>query len=186
MNKIDPPDCRQGHVYVAAVDPGFAHFGIVIFDVSNGVLDWVNATCISTKKPKDKKSSVAALDATRIKQTLIGSLEFMRTYPLVRMAFELPVGGARSSRATRALAITTCYCEAIPMMLAKPYRHVSPRQVKLAATGDPFAEKDAIIKAMTAKYPQISDFNKGDQEHISDAVGVGLVEKQWLISGEEK
>lgn len=165
---------------LAAVDPGFSNTGIVIFKIDGASMKWVNAKCITTKKTKDKDAYVSELDAARVKEVLAESIKFMGSNGVDFMVLELPTGGARSSRAARALGITTVFCEALPMMLNVGRHLVTPREVKVMATGDPNAEKKDIIAAMSKIYPEVLNFKKDQQEHIADAVAVGLIGKKFL------
>jgi Holliday junction resolvasome RuvABC endonuclease subunit len=47
---------------------------------------------------------------------------------------------------------------------------VTPRDVKLAAAGDPFADKNAIISNMSTMFPDIKKHKKADIEHVADSV----------------
>ena len=171
---------------VAAIDIGFAHTGIVVFEVVGEQLVYVDSTCINSKKVKKSKKGVALQDVDRIYTIVNGAVAYLKANLVARVAIELPTGGAKSSRAARCLGISTGMTVMLPMLLNCPAKFVTPRSVKKAATGDEFAEKKPIIAAMTKLYPQILKHNKGDQEHISDSAGVALVAKDFLLGKEAK
>lgn len=156
---------------VAGIDIGFAHTGISLFAVANQTMEYLDSECYTTKKVKGSKASVAQQDADRILLMITSVIDYLKSANVDLVIIELPVGGARSSRSARALAISTAMSVFIPYHLGCKYIFVTPREVKLATTGNPNAEKKDIIKAMGILFPNILKHNKGKQEHISDSIG---------------
>jgi Holliday junction resolvasome RuvABC endonuclease subunit len=167
---------------VAGIDIGFRNSGIVIFDVDGDQMKYVASACISPKKPK-KAKYVALADADMLKQSALAITDMLRKYNVQRVSFELPTGGALSARANRGLAFATCMCVYIPLLLNIESSFVTPREVKLAATGDQWAEKDAVIAAVAQLFPEVLDHPKTKQEHIADAAGVAMADIDFMFKG---
>lgn len=158
---------------VAGVDIGFRNTGVSVFDVEGKTLVFKDSACFSGKKTKAKEY-VAIKDAKQTYDVLTRTESFIQQHKVQLMIIELPTGGARSSRAARGLGIATCMAVALPMHLACPTIFVTPRDVKIATTGNPEAEKKDIIEAVSKLFPEILKHPVTKQEHVADSVGCVL------------
>jgi Holliday junction resolvasome RuvABC endonuclease subunit len=156
---------------VAGIDIGFSNMGISIFEVKNQTMEYLDSECFRSKKAKKSKDYVSLQDVARIEFIMFGTMNFLRMHNPELVIIELPTGGAKSSRAARALGIATCMCVDIPVMLKCKHIYVSPRDVKKITTGDENAEKDAIIKAVGILFPDFLKHKPWKHEHIADSIG---------------
>lgn len=170
---------------VAGIDIGFRNTGVSIFDVDRGSMKLIDSECFRSKKVKGSKDYVAEQNAHSIREVLVPVVKFIRDYKVQMLVIELPTGGAKSSSAARALGIATCMAVALTMLAGCEYMYVAPRDVKIATTGDQYAEKNDIIKAMETKFPGILKHKKGKREHIADSIGC-VIARLNAISEEDK
>ncbi len=162
---------------VVGVDPGFRNTGLSAFRLEGEKMTFIDSACVSSKKNKKDKRYVSVKDAEVIRAMVNWMVVFIQNVKADLVVVELPPGGGQSASASRSLGISTTVCALLDQLCGRPVIFVTPRDVKEAATGDKEAEKDAIIDAVTKRFPQISAHKKTKQEHVADSVGCVLAWK---------
>lgn len=173
---------------VLCVDVGLANIGAVVVDPRAGVM-------LPTMPPKypeprivefaychtekiDKKSRWRHSDdkGRRVQEGARFYNDLVMRHGIKRAAAELPIGGAPNSQAATDLAYASATFLAVMEVLEVAVEFYAPEEVKRAATGKGNANKEQMMAAAAALYPEIVDQfpRKGEREHVSDAVGVYL------------
>ena len=184
--------------YVMALDIGFAHTGIAVFDVSKTPALIVHLSCVRPKKDTKKKHLlVADSDIDRVQRMVRGIVDVVRQFDIGKMVVEMPSGGAQGARANRAMGIATGMIVSLKECLGLAAEYYSPNDTREAAVGriDPGPkvrkgmtdeekkrikqEREAfkkgikmrVMEAMEKKYPELGRIDiMADKEHIADAV----------------
>jgi len=149
-----------------SLDLAFRNVGICYWKKKNTVYIPTKLAIIKTPARKNKQNITktdfadCAIFATRLRLAITDRM------PVI---FELS-GGSKSNRASRltgyAIGVVATFNDTVP---------ITPMEAK-KAMGNSKAKKPEIIKWAIEKYPKLNwaDFNKGDLEHIADAIAIGL------------
>jgi Holliday junction resolvasome RuvABC endonuclease subunit len=155
---------------VMAVDIGFASTGLSVFRITDQGPELVDFTCVKSEKIKKTKGmSQVEVDVHRIRTSVAGIRSFMAKHDPCGMVVEMPTGGSKSSRATRAMGIATATIVAISELLQVPGEWYNPFDIKQAAVQKNAAEKDEIMIAMADIFPEILILPKNQMEHVADS-----------------
>ena len=195
--------------FIMGVDIGFTATGISLFKINEqGAVKYHSSTVITTEKSNKKKQiRVADDDIQRIIHIVqeftsfvvdnIG-IDFRRN--MIAFA-ESPTGGALSAKAQKAMGMAVAMSATMFELMGIPVEYVTPREVKVAVTGNPTASKDEImnkvikmIKGSTSiervnlksgKVRQDTKYHTPDGtkygqnfEHIADSIGAVLHSKR--------
>jgi Holliday junction resolvasome RuvABC endonuclease subunit len=170
---------------VLALDAGLSNLGIAVFEYTDQ--DWqlaaleVRSTKGIPKAELKKMKGISASDdmARRIRE-LCEDIEYLfAEYEPDLIVAELPTGGARDSNAIKGMAVGLTIVVATSQFYKIPLIHVTPRNVKITATGSPEASKEEIENIVGEKYPELCEGFKssraasgwsGKFEHAADAV----------------
>jgi len=183
---------------LVAIDAGFSHLGVVVLSVPS--LEILEARVITTKKENRKtKTYVVIDDIRRLRETVRVLQEVTQPFlnrGRVYTAVEFPSGGAQSGRAHRAMGMATALLVAWGELNSLPMTCITPMEVKKAVTGKKHASKQEVIDiilqqgwniqlikgryVIEASYPVPHEvvINRSEFEHIADALGVALHEKE--------
>ncbi len=164
---------------VLLLDPALRNTGYVFLDpVSDSI---VAHGVLRTKKAAKKRHLRSADDTVAaIREILRGLRTLVEKHRPVMMVAELPVGGARSSRAAQAMAIAQAVVASVTEYLHVPLEVVAPEDVKKAATGKRAASKEEVQESIVGRWPELGPAYKstrsasgydGTFEHVADALG---------------
>lgn len=177
---------------ILAIDPGLVNFGIVVLN-EEGIIHYTKV--IQSNKTKDKKVSVASDYVSRICAIMDEIKKVSLRYPLTEIVAEMPPFAFQSANAAISLSIGAATIVATHVLLDLPVSYASPRRVKEYFTGDPNADKKAMmfkcchIYDWEITYKTVKQKNKparsdpiywvrgeklsaGYFEHIADAIAV--------------
>lgn len=175
--------------YLIGIDVGFSNMGILVMKVPE--LEMVQWDVIQTQ-PQNKVKGIRKLDddMERVKQLSLGLREVCYKFQNENIKFmavaEMPHGGAQSSRAARAMGISSAVAVSVFSMCEIPIEFVYPQDAKLALTGNKNASKDDMIykaveslegeyepdtKGGVYKFSVGDPIRKGKLEHLADAYG---------------
>lgn len=190
MTNDSPSDTKLQEIEfrILGLDPGFAHLGLALL-VHTIRFDWTARTQledvmhIHTKKLAGNGVSQKQDDRRRLGEITTTVLEQINDFQPHIIAFEdYPfVRNARSS-VQIALAWGGCFTLARHVQNAAVLVY-DPDEVKVAACGNPTAEKIEVIRAIDAKFPEANiceherlgtDAYVNEVSHGADAVGAGL------------
>jgi Holliday junction resolvasome RuvABC endonuclease subunit len=170
---------------VLGVDAGFTAPGFAVVDIGQGCRV-LFAECLQTEayggasKKKRRRLDVykSEDDARRMVEISRRLAWIVGTYLPDLAVVELPSAGGKSSSAVKGMAIGAAVAVTTLYGLGIPQVYVSPRENKLASTGDPYAEKDAMLAAARRRYtltwPTLKRSTKLDGPRcwaIADALG---------------
>jgi len=168
-----------------ALDVGFANTGWCAFDGGKPI----DCGCIKTKKNElglsKSKFRVADDNVRRSQGLAAGLIEVINKYKPQAIIGELPTGGAQSASAATQMAMATAVVAVVVSMREIKHAWSTPLAGKKALTGLRGAEKDQMMDAVRALYP---DFQwpkfKNRFEHIADAVASyhALKEHELVVS----
>lgn len=176
---------------VLAIDPALSNMGWVIAEVSvdGKRVEMLDGGLFHTEAGADKKQR--SMDDLRRAMHLAQGLQVLRAD--VQLAVSEIPSGAQSARASWALGVTL---GVLTNVAPTPLIGVSPRQVKVAAIGDPGAAKEEIIAWAIERYPDLPWIRYRGKitlanEHMADACAVlhaGLAKPEFaehrrVISG---
>jgi len=159
---------------VFAIDPGFAATGVVVYDVKDGEI-LTSRTIRTAPSPNKKQLRVADDDFERLRYTAGELVGIMREYPKPWLVlFEMPTGGARSSRAVRSMSLITGVLAGVLTAMDIPYEAYTPVECKLAACGNRNAGKGDVEKGVIKYFETYNKWSKKktDREHAIDAGSV--------------
>ena len=169
MTDCEPNEAYYAN-YVLAVDIGFRATGLALFDITKLYFILKDVKCVKPKKIKKTKDDyVSVVDAMQVQAMTRGIVDYIKANHVQRIVVELPSGGAKSSRAVRLMGMASAMMAAIVTMLDLKVEWHTPREVKIAATDKPKAEKDEMMDAMSKIFPIIKNIPKVRKEHIADA-----------------
>ena len=132
------------------------------------------------KSAKNRKQTVGEMDWARAKK-LATELKDILIYNNVHHVYvECPTGGAKSSRAAKAMALAKGAAAATCAGLSLEVTLFTPQQAKRAATGSTSATKTEVKTAVLREFPTYDGWIrnskgklvKGQNEHIFDACSV--------------
>lgn len=168
-------------------DIGFRNMGWSLFEGA------VLASCGVIRTSKDSTVSVAG-DHSRCSVILSRGLgELIDAYDPIGIMGEMPVGGAKSSRALALMMSANSIISSVADSKGIPTEWCTPSEVKIAVTGNPNAKKPEIMSKVAAYYPQVKvakrikprgkrvelvysafgqNFTEDLWEHIADSCGV--------------
>jgi Holliday junction resolvasome RuvABC endonuclease subunit len=153
---------------ILALDIGLANTGWSVFDgeklVEVGVI----------KTVKDKKRKVADDIAHRCMYMAKELRKLIYNYDVGWVIAELPNSGAKSAQALKSMVACSAVTATVIVMTNVRFMWATPIDVKKAVTGHKSAEKNEIMKIVTAHYKDFGKFPKykNKLEHICDSIGV--------------
>lgn len=158
---------------VLALDVGFAALGWAVIDAAIG--DVCCAGVIRTVKSQAKRGVRVAdddWDRCAVQARAVAALVTLHTPACV--VAELPTGGSKSARATRAMALGTGIAATVCTLLSIPVVCTTPRDGKIAATGRANADKVDVQAGVERKLHGATDaltqLKRADVEHAADAM----------------
>jgi Holliday junction resolvasome RuvABC endonuclease subunit len=159
------------------LDPGFANSGMVVgAPMPHGfeVFEYMHHDTDNTAQKK-QKLYVAEADMQRVIEMVEAVDKFIekcrRDYRVGGLIVELPSAGAKSSRAGRALALSTGWLGAFVKLKNMPVEYIRPSEVKQIVTGTNKATKEQVMAYVRTNYPGIKwPDTIGAFEHVADAV----------------
>lgn len=157
---------------ILALDPGFAATGAVVMEWKGNVWWPAEMKCIRTTKDDAKLGvRVAEQDVTRVQETARALVDIIDRHQIKMMVVELPHGGAQSSRAVRAMALSTGLIAGLVEYFGLAVEWLTPDDTRIAAVGSRKATKDQVMAGMAVRYPALNDIKtKAEKEHIADAM----------------
>lgn len=159
---------------VLGMDPSLSNWGLAAaqLDLETGFLDTPALSLVSPKPVSGKQVRQNSKDLQRSEELAIAVLSAVRGAKAVFV--ECPVG-SQSARAMASYGICvgilgTIRAEGIPLI------EVTPREVKVALSGDANASKKVMIDSAMSLYPDAAwPMFKGKPaakaEHLADAIG---------------
>jgi len=161
-----------------SLDVGFAAMGWVLFDQG----EIYDCGVIRTEKTQKKNTRVADDHAHRSAVLAEQLRRIIQTNKVKGIIGELPSGGALSAKAMAFMASATSIVAAVGALMVCPMEWTTPGEVKKVLAGHRSASKE-IMMAKAAEmfgfkeegkkfFMDGESFNKGDFEHIADAIGV--------------
>ena len=162
---------------ILALDLGFAALGWVAIDAVTGAA--TAAGVVRTVKSAKKRGVRVADDDCRrcAEQAQVLSRLITEHAPACVVA-EVPTGGSKSARATRAMALGTGIACGVLAIRGVPCVYTTPRDGKLAATGNAGASKEDVEAGVMHRVPGaralLDAAKRADREHIADAIAAWL------------
>lgn len=171
-------------------DSGLQATGLVVVEVDHDKLRVIAMRCIQTE-PHHRKHNIYQIDddTRRCVEIARGVRELYRSNPFRGAVVELPAGGARGSRANRAMGLAHGVIVGALQGLDVPVECVMPEDVKVFAGGKRHATKEqvqrGVLKALDwseveSNYGFKRPANRW--EHIADAAGALLARRGWAQS----
>lgn len=165
-------------VKVLALDVGFASLGWAAIDAATGGV--CCAGVIRTVKSQAKRGvRVADDDCRRCAEQALALDALLARFNPACVVAEVPTGGSLSARATRAMALGTGIACGVLAVRGVPCEFTTPRDGKLAATGNAGAGKPDVEAGVMHRVPGaralLDAAKRADREHISDACAAWLV-----------
>jgi Holliday junction resolvasome RuvABC endonuclease subunit len=162
-------------IKVAGIDPSLRNTGLALghIDLTNGKWDVDRVAIVQTERMAGKVVRQNSDDYRCARELITGINKILAAHGTTFIFAELPTG-AQSARAMFSFGLTT----AIMAGLTPPLIQVQPREVQIAALGKAGADKAAIIKWATERWPNAgwkTAKTKGvvrlvaDNEHPADA-----------------
>jgi len=144
---------RHGR-YVMAIDAGMRGVGACLYDPKTRTLADVRGLRTEAKrKVGGKKISVTDDDYRRV-SAIFAFLDDVGADRVIAVLAEIPAG-SQSARAAKMAGIA----KIIPFAWARqhkiPFKYYFPTTTKKAATGDRYAEKEAVQDAVTKRWPMV-------------------------------
>src|SRR3990167_3168925 len=137
---------------ILALDPGFAATGAVVMEWKGNVWWPAEMKCIRTTKDDAKLGvRVAEQDVTRVQETARALVELIDRHQIKMMVVELPHGGAQSSRAVRAMALSTGLIAGLVEYFGLAVEWLTPDDTRIAAVGSRKATKDQVMAGMAVR-----------------------------------
>ncbi len=166
-----------------ALDIGFRSTGFVVFNpFSENIL---NFGVIVTDKQSGKRGSrlrVSDDDFIRCQRMTKELCAVIATARITGVVAEIPTGGARGARPNRCMGLSTGLLAGIVEALSIPTEVFTPGEIKKAATGQRNGSKEAVIAAMTKRFPALLKFErKSLMEHLADAAAVILAAEDGIL-----
>lgn len=125
-----------------ALDVGFANTGWMVLQNHKPIAVGV----IQTNTFKDK-TPVAIEYSLRSQEIACSLKDIILKYDITEIVGELPHGGAQSARAASMMAMSNAVVSATGKLLDIPMEWTTPREVKLALSGNAKATKDEQMEA---------------------------------------
>lgn len=137
------------------VDPGLAHFGWGLVDVSGSKFEVVSAGCIVTEKSDKKRKVLSADDNVRRAQQLARALERIITFSgsSVRLICAESMSMPRHSSSAGKLAMSWGVVAALSAFHGIPLVQASPQEIKIATAGKKSASKEEVQAAVCRELP---------------------------------
>jgi len=176
----DAPEEREDDtgVLVLGIDPGFASLGYALVRVwRDGRKAVVKDIGVAKTKKAHKKLRVRASEdnVQRIRLLVRAIRDKFSREDVVMVACE-SMSWPRNAGAAAKVALAWGAIVTLAEMLDLPIVQASPQEIKHEMTGAKSATKDAVREAATEGTTGVdwSKFNKGDLEHMGDALGAAL------------
>lgn len=162
-------------IKVAGIDPSLRNTGLALadFDLGTGKWNVERIAIVQTERQAGKVVRQNSDDYRCARELITGINKILAAHGTTFIFAELPTG-AQSARAMFSFGLTT----AIMAGLTPPLIQVQPREVQIAVLGKAGADKAAIIKWATERWPDagwMTAKTKGvvrliaDNEHPADA-----------------
>lgn len=163
---------------VLGMDPSFSNWGLAAgkLDTDTGIFIPNHVAVTQTEKTADKRLRVNSDDLERAYMLFQGLMPYLEQVQVIFV--EVP-HGSQSAAAMKSYGACIGLLGAIRAS-GKPFFELTAKEVKLAATGDPTASKQAMIDWGTKKYPNLNwptEVKKGQTrivtskcEHMCDAL----------------
>ena len=164
------------------VDPGFARFGVAVVERVGGRVKLLKALCVKTKKGTQKIKSglrVSSDDLGRHSAIYDGFVDVVRGYHVTCVGVEnyqtMPGGSASAAKTLVSFGGVLWWC-----FLNDVFVTVSlPVDLKKRFCFGKDRSKEAVEASLCRSVVGLADVlrttNKGDREHISDAIGHALL-----------
>lgn len=155
--------------FIACVDVGFCNTGVAIFDLSKD--EFVHAEVIRTSKGEFNRK--VSLDNFYRCQKLFKRLSVLREqYKFKEVAAELPHGGALSSRAMAAMALSSAVLACFVGRYKLRFNHISPIQIKrMVSPNGKSVEKQQVMAYASSRFGEKHlPKTLALREHIADAM----------------
>lgn len=173
---------------VMGIDAGWAAGGAAVVAIPDDLSDLgevLQVACTRTERAaKHKRQSVTHDDAGRIRFISDQLAEIYERWKPEVVVVELPTGGAMNSGGIKGMALATATVVATLARLGAHVMLITPRANKLASTGDPEAEKSAVIAGVKRHWAWIPWIPKrtqksnvedqGNREAVADALSTVL------------
>lgn len=179
---------------VLAADIGFSSTGLAILSLEGSKWNLFDTRCIHTEQGHTKKkilggkkrkislTSVAKDDIRRIEYMASEIFNYFLENKCEFLVCEIPHSGSQNAKAAKGMGAATAMIAVIRLILRCPAIWITPHESRAAAgwredflKGVPAKDKKKVVKnfvmkAMSEKYPMISDIDPDDKEHIADAL----------------
>ncbi len=170
---------------VFGVDPAFANFGLVVYDVAEDIL--LACYTFRTKKEAKKRGIyVADDDSRRLAETTREYLNVIDQWKPKLIFSETPAGGAQGFRPAQGLAYANALATIPPLTAGITVVNITARDAKKAATGKVDGSKEAVAAAVRKRFPGAphAPFSKVKalNEHQYDAASTlmaGMLTPYW-------
>lgn len=155
---------------ILGLDPALCATGWAVGELA-GSLELLEVGAIRTApSPKKRGLLKAHDDARRIDELARGVLDLVARHRPKLLVVELPHGGAKSSRAARALGIATGLAATLAAACRLPVEWVQPDELKRQLCGSRAAGKAAVQAAVLERWPAVDwPRTKAELEHAADA-----------------
>lgn len=171
---------------VVGIDPGFASLGYVVASITADNIVVIDAGTIKTKKAPSK--NVLARDSNVVR--------FLKLYDFldevvpedVDYIFCEGMSQPRDASASWKLALGWgAVLSVVANHRDAEFHQFSPMVIKKHVCGIPTASKDQVIAAIRSFFPTGLNWpkNKGDHEHMADAIGAMLTGLALVVNGEQ-
>lgn len=172
---------------VYALDVALRNCGVAV--IQNHKNNWrlIHDQIIKTKKTPGLL--VAEDEVCRMQHIMSELAKLYRRWVPTAFVAELPHGGARNAKAMRAMSLGKGGIIGAAATLGIPLIHVTPTEVKMAATGYKDAEKDEVIDEIVKLFPSLKSKYRSERaasgwtdefEHVADAIGAFIAGKKRL------
>lgn len=175
-------------IRVVGFDPSLANFGMVAakLNIDTLAFEVESIKLVETEKDKSKQVRKGSDDLRRCREIIQAMREFADPERVGFGFTEVPIGGAKSANALKALSMATAILGACPVELIE----VSPTEVKMATVGKKTAAKEDMIEWAIERHPETPWLKwRGEfvakNEHIADgicAIYAGLQTQQFKHS----
>lgn len=157
-------------------DPSFRNWGVVIATYNTVTKETTPVKLILLETPsKEKGIPSNEADYNRIKPLINSLLLLVKEHRPEFIIAEYPIG-SQSARAMYGYAVCVTMMGVINVGFGIPIYKVTPREVKVYATGNPEATKNDMIKWATDLHPTLNWPRHGKNitvtkaEHLADAL----------------
>lgn len=153
---------------ILCIDIGYCHTGVAVFDYERD--EFVYTEVINTEKGVFS-ARVGLDDLGRCKKIFLALCVIQERFHFKKAVAEIPHGGAMSSTASRAMAMSkavlACFVARYDIRLIPVY----PHEIKRLVADKGAVEKEIVIAYVSARFgTRLFPARKSEIEHVADAM----------------